>query len=313
VPEPASSDDWPVPPQDVLGSRDGVLAHVEDFLANAALSGLARMPEAVWSPLVSGIARLARRVDRRHSDAARGFLTQALGELPQGELEERVLQAWRHFFTVMLETQGFDRHVPPERLLEHFDVELCDAAAELVGSSQGCVFITGHLGNWEAGAALAPHIGFAPFYAVAKPPRNRPLSRRIQRVREGRRIRLLPRRGAMKNAAAILGAGGTLGMVLDQRARKKPVYAPFFGRSARCDRSAGVLIRRLRAPVIIAACYRTERPYYFRGVVPTVLRAEELEGQSPEQIATRINAELEALILAAPEQYFWLHDRYRDG
>jgi len=32
---------------------------------------------------------------------------------------------------------------------------------------------------------------------------------------------------------------------------------------------------------------------------------------SPEEIATRINACFERLILARPDQYFWLHDRYR--
>ncbi|MFM7280995.1 MAG: hypothetical protein ACKO32_04355, partial [Planctomycetia bacterium] len=38
---------------------------------------------------------------------------------------------------------------------------------------------------------------------------------------------------------------------------------------------------------------------------------EELTGASPEAVAARINAELERLILACPDQYFWLHDRYR--
>lgn len=307
-----ADDPWPVPRQEVLGTRDGFMAHVEDIAANVALSSVASLPPALRAPIVSGVARLGRRFDKRHTEAARRFLTQAFGELPEDELEARVLQAWRHFLTVVLETQGFDRNVPAAELLEHYDVELCERARELSHSGTGCIFVTAHIGNWEAAAALAPRLGFAPFYAIAKPPRNRPLSRRIQRVREGRRVRLLPRRGAMKDAPAILAAGGTLGMLLDQRALTKPVYAPFFGRPARCDRSAGVLIRRLRAPVLIAACYRTEEPYRYKGVIPTVLTADELEGQSPEEISTRINQELEALILAAPEQYFWLHDRYRE-
>jgi lauroyl/myristoyl acyltransferase len=46
-------------------------------------------------------------------------------------------------------------------------------------------------------------------------------------------------------------------------------------------------------------------------VLVDVLQPRDFAGASPEEIATRINASLERLILARPEQYFWLHDRYR--
>ena len=68
-----------------------------------------------------------------------------------------------------------------------------------------------------------------------------------------------------------------------------------------------------RADGIPPRLYRTEQPYRFRATVPTVLSADELEGATPEEVSARINRELEALIRAAPDQYFWLHDRYRDA
>ena len=64
-------------------------------------------------------------------------------------------------------------------------------------------------------------------------------------------------------------------------------------------------------PVIIFACLR-EAPLRWRLVCRSVLWPEELEGVSPRGLATRINRELESLILEHPDQYFWLHDRYRD-
>lgn len=307
----AERDVWPVPHQEVLGRRDGVLAHVEDLASRAALGAVVRLPFAAQAALAGGLARAARLVDSRHSDAARSFLRQAFPEEGEREIEARVLQAWRHFFTVVLESEGFERHVPAGRALERYDVELCDEAARVARSGSGSVFVTAHLGNWEAAAMLAPLIGFAPFYVISRPPDNLPMSRRFQAVREARGFRLLPRRGAMKDVQAILEAGGSVAMMLDQRARKRAVMAPFFGRQAACDRSAGVVIKRMRKPVILGACYRTETPWRWRCVVPTVLFPEDLAGQSPEAIATRINAEIEALIRRAPDQYFWLHDRYR--
>jgi KDO2-lipid IV(A) lauroyltransferase len=175
----------------------------------------------------------------------------------------------------------------------------------------GSLLVTLHLGDWEAGSSILPWIGFDPLYVVAKPPRNRPLSLHLQRLRESRGLRVLPRRGAMKHASAILSAGGSLAMLLDQRARMRPAMAPFFGRMAACDRSAGVLVRRAKVPVMVGAIYRADRPYRWRVVVPRVLWPEELAGRSPEDVAALLNVEFEKLIRAAPEQYFWLHDRYR--
>ena len=69
----------------------------------------------------------------------------------------------------------------------------------------------------------------------------------------------------------------------------------------------------LRVPVIIGACYTTDVPYRYRMFFHTVLQPDDLKGASPEEIVTRVNAEMERLILRHPEQYFWLHDRFRDA
>ncbi len=44
---------------------------------------------------------------------------------------------------------------------------------------------------------------------------------------------------------------------------------------------------------------------------PVVIEPEELSALDPESIATRINSELERLILHRPDEAFWLHDRFR--
>ena len=101
--------------------------------------------------------------------------------------------------------------------------------------------------------------------------------------------------------------------MLDQRAHGKTVIAPFFGRPAHCERAVAVLLRRLRMPVVFVACYRTATPFRYRAEFTSVIRPEQFAHASPEVIAAAVNRELERLIRAAPEQYFWLHDRYRNA
>lgn len=302
--------DWPVPRLEVHGTRTGFGAQLEYRASRAALSALDALPMFLRERAIGVLARAAKRFDRTHTEAARVFLRQALGDMPERELDARVLQAWRHFLRVVICSEGFERHVDLARIRDHYSVDLSPEVAELFASKQGRIVITGHYGDWEAGSAILPWLGCDPLYVIAKPPRNKPLSEHVQRVREARGIRVLPRRGAMTHAGSVIEAGGTLAMLLDQRARKKPVLAPFFGRMARCDRSAGVLLRRLAAPAVIGGCW-IEGPWKWRVVLRDVIHPRDLASRSPEEISTLINGYFERFIRSKPEQYFWLHDRYR--
>ncbi len=305
---------WPVPWEEVAGDRDGWRAAVEYALFRGAVGLGSRAGSAGRRAIALGLARIAKLVDRQHSASARVLLDQAFGAgLDPARREELVLAAWRHLFELTLEDARFNERVLGPRLLEHFEVEMCDDARRILEQRIGGLVIVPHVGMWEAMPAVGTALGFRPTYVVSRPPRNRPLSRFAQRVREERGYRLLHRHGAIESVTKVVQAGGYVGLMLDQRARGKTVLAPFFGRSAHCERSIAVLVRRLRKPVLSAACYRTSRPFHYRVVLPRVIWPEDFPDSSPETVATAINHELERLIHAAPEQYFWLHDRYRDA
>jgi KDO2-lipid IV(A) lauroyltransferase len=222
-----------------------------------------------------------------------------------------VRASYRHVLASVVE----DRHID-DVLLRHPDpLALCDASEfepvrEVVTAGRGLLLATLHLGDWEAMAALCPRIGMHPFYVVSRPPRNRALSVDFQRRREARGYRLIPRHGAIQAIPRIVAAGGTVALMLDQRARGKTVVAPLFGRPANCERSIAVLARRLRVPIVVGAGVGLPGGRY-RLLFPRVLQADEVARMGPEQVMTEINRGFERMILEYPEQYLWLHDRYR--
>lgn len=291
--------------------RKGPMAWLEYVLARSLVRLAASLPQGLREALIRVLAWLMHTLDRQHSRAAAEYLAQALGPMSPSESRRRVRRAWQHLLRLTLAAERFARDVPPELYPERVQVEMCPKAAAIARAGRGCVLISAHIGDWENGVAFMPQLGFSPLYAISKPPKNHYLARHAQKLRKSRGIRLLPRRGAMEFVPAVIRGGGTVAMLLDQRARVKPVFAPFFGRMASADRSAGVLLRRLKVPLVFVAIYRDERPGHYSAVFPAVIEPEELSGASPEEVATRVNAELERLILARPDQYFWLHDRYR--
>jgi KDO2-lipid IV(A) lauroyltransferase len=295
------------------GQRRTPLAWLEDQALGAGLWTATRLPQGVVDVFLAALARAAHAFDGRRNRAAREFLATAFGAgLDPARREALVRGAYRHLFAVVVETERFLARVPRERTLEHVAVTLAPEVEGYLRAGQPCVFVTPHLGNWEVGSMVAERIGFSPFAAVAKPAKNHYVSRRIQRSRAARGIAVLPRRGAMAEAPRLVREGHSLGLLLDQRARVKPVLAPFFGRPARCDRSAGVLIRRLGVPLVLGVCYRAGAPLAFDFRAEVALTPDELAGMSPAAVATRVNREFERMILARPEQYFWLHDRFRN-
>lgn len=296
--------------QEVLGHRNGPGQWATYLLVRGAVGVLSRLPRALVHPLLTALAELARRLDRRHADPAREFLETALGPgLEPRRREALVRGAFRHLALVALDSLRRERQGGP--LGERYELEACPEALEHLERGGPTVFVTGHIGDWEASTQWCVSRGFRPLYVVAKPPKNRPLSAWLQRRREHEDVHLLSRYGAIDGARRVVAAGGSIGFLLDHRATAKPVIAPFFGRPALCERTSGVLLRRLGRPAVILACYRTERPLRYRVVVPRVLSPEELARLSPQEVAATINAELERLIRAAPEQYHWLHDRFR--
>src|SRR5262245_16588751 len=162
---------WPVPQESVWGPDDGFRARVENWGLHAALGAAARLPEGALSALLGTLARIAQRFDRRRTLAARAFLRQAFGELPEEELARRTHLAWLHLLRVTVDVERFFLRVPPERTVEHFDLELSADTREVLRQRRGCIFVAPHLGNWELGLALTPWIGFHPVYGVAKPPK----------------------------------------------------------------------------------------------------------------------------------------------
>jgi len=309
-PGSGSTSGWPVPWQPVWGEADGLGSRLGAWAARAALGGAALLPEPMLRATLGGVAWLGTTLDRRRSRAAQVFLRQALGDLPEHELRRLTRRSWAQLLRVSVDMERL-RRVPGERLGQRFEVRYSGDTRRAFEEARGRVIVTGHLGNWEAPFAALPLLGVSPAYGVAKPPKNRFLSQALQERREAWGVRVLSRKGAMADAPSILRAGGTLALVVDQRTSGRALLVPFFGRLARCERAPAVLLKRQRVPVVVATCRAAERPLHWVLEYHETLWPEQWGRRSVEEIVLAINQALERCIRRFPEQYVWIHDRYR--
>ena len=188
--------------------------------------------------------------------------------------------------------------------------ELLEEAAR---EGRGIMVVSGHLGNWEVGAAGVVARGFPMDIVVARQ-RNRRFDRYLTRARERLGVNVIPRGDAPRGVLESLGEGRVVGLMGDQDARQAGVFVDFFGRPASTARGPAVLSRR--AGVVLATFCAIRLPGWrprYEVRIEAVPGAEPGTGRAAAVAAlTRaFTRRLEEQVREQPCQYFWHHRRWK--
>lgn len=280
------------------------------WLARAAFGVAARVPQWLGYGLARALGRLYFHLDRRRAGYALHLLQNAYPGLTQAERVRLGARATGNLFCVPLDMARLTRLLA--RGGEVRSVVDYGPVGPGLGLAPPFLVLSGHLGNWEVGAvAMAQPWGRAD--AVARVAKNPLLQQWILHNRERGGLLIHPRRGGIRGLANALAAGGVGLQVVDQNQRLRGVFAPFFGEVASCERAAVSLALRHGYPILVGAALRVGPGFRFRLVAGEPFVPERTGDKARDLYAAivRVNRELEALIRMAPDQYLWIHDRYR--
>lgn len=289
--------------------RVTLLQRVE-YLAMRVVMGLASwLPESVGYGLADGLGSLFLRCSPRRQRYALRLLRNAF---PDETDEQRLLHYARrgtgNLLKVALDIARLGRFVAHERLEERIDI----SAVRATGLPPPWIGVTGHLGSWEM-AAAGIAMGMGETHCIVRLMKNPLAQRWLRRSRARTGLVLHDRRGGIRGFTRALHRGQVTLQAIDQNQRLRGVYAPFFGEVASTERAAATLAVRRGYPILVGACPRIGRGFRFRIDVEAVIEPAhtgDLESDVRSTVA-RLNAALEALIRRYPEQYLWIHDRYR--
>jgi len=272
---------------------------------------IARLPWSWLRPLGAALGFLAGsvlRIRRRHVEAslcAAGLAAETLASRVYASLGAGVFE--------LLWLAGR----PPEAVDRYFSVSP-EAAAALTRAradvGRGVVVATAHSGNWDlAACAMARRIAPATLTVITKRLSWKALDRTWQSLRAARGVVLVEAEGATAAARAALGAGGVVAMMVDQVPERTSGVAtfPFLGKAARHDLAPLLLAARARTPLLVLMCRRTKESHHRLELVD-VLDASELRGRGAvERAAERVAAGIERFVRDYPEQWLWLHRRWK--
>jgi KDO2-lipid IV(A) lauroyltransferase len=182
---------------------------------------------------------------------------------------------------------------------EHFE--------EALRRGKGVLFATAHLGNWEL-SAFAHAWMSAPMHVVLRPLDNPLIDGLAERYRGLSGNRLLGKKDFLRSIIQALKNNEAVGILVDQNSSlDEGVFVDFFGIRACVGASFAKLAARTGAAVIPGfALWSEQEQRHILKFYPAL----EMTGD-PQADTQAIQAHLESVIRRHPDQWLWIHRRWK--
>ena len=177
---------------------------------------------------------------------------------------------------------------------------------------KGVIYVTGHIGNWELMAGTVSQI--APVTGIGAPLEPEELNKMIVGLRSkmGATMIVRGRPGATRELIRVFRENRVLGILMDQDTDVEGAFVDFFGRPAWTPTAAAQMANKFGAPVVFGYTHRCSENRH-RIIIEGPLSLSKT-GNDDED--ARVNTALftkllEQAILKQPEQWVWMHRRWR--
>jgi KDO2-lipid IV(A) lauroyltransferase len=210
------------------------------------------------------------------------------------------------------------RFMSERRLCAQVDVKGHERLLDIAKQGKGVLVLTGHFGNWEF-APLGGILNFkqfqGQFHFIRRLLGNKTLERILFRRYYRAGLNVIPKKNSLAEVCDVLDTNHAVVFVLDQHASLKNrdgIAVEFFGKKAGTYRSLASIARHTGIPVVPAAGYRLpDGRHVLEFHQPIIWQDYATTQESLYQNTLKYNQALERIILAHPEQWLWLHKRWK--
>lgn len=281
------------------------------YYAMKALSFLiCLLPHGAAMALGEGLARLAWSfIPALRKALAREQVVRCLG-ISDAEAERIARASSLRFGPMLMEVLRYP--VMKEHIEDY--VTLTGAVEELravVAEGNGAVFATSHSGNWEIMGAAFASAGF-PVVGVAKQQSSAGMDRFINEYRALVGVHVTYRTG-VREMFRMIGEGWIIGLISDQDpSLRDGVIIDFFGQPTNAFTGAAAIARRCEVPIFPVFIHREPDGHHVitveRGII---VEKTDDRAADVKRVTQLVSDRLEAWIRRYPEEWFWLHDRWK--
>lgn len=198
-----------------------------------------------------------------------------------------------------------------ERLAVLDGFENFDAARR---QGRGVIFLTGHMSAWEL-APFAQALYGNPLSFLARAIDNEHVNKLIDSYRCLSGNRPIEKNNSARAMLRVLREGGTVGVLADQNTSvEEGVFVDFFGIPAATTTGLVRMARHTGAPIVPGFLLWDEdmRQYRLRFEPAIPMQRTEDEMGDIRENALRCNRAIESYIRVHPDQWLWVHKRWKN-
>lgn len=258
---------------------------------------------------------VAYYLDSKNVRRAQQNLALAFPDKSESERTAILKASYLHLGTSLTDVCHF-RSASAEDILKNWIVRNpdCDEVMqEALADGKGVIGIGGHIGFWELSGFIYPAMGY-PSVCVANRISAPKVDEMVQAIRGRLGNIVVHQEGALIHLLRGLKQGKAIGVIMDHWGTTASPIVPFFGTNTRTIDTAARIHRKTGAPIISNLMIRRQDGRY-------VWRCKRIHVPPPSDtvseevhilaILLACNRDLEAAIRDNPEQWTWMHKRWR--
>jgi KDO2-lipid IV(A) lauroyltransferase len=189
-----------------------------------------------------------------------------------------------------------------------------DLIFQALKKGKGIFFLSGHISNWELQAFTYAKTFRTRLNIVVKNQSNKLVNKKINKYRELSGNEVMAIGGSLRNIYTLIKRNELVCFLMDQSAPPDYcVYANFFGKKVSTFAGPAKIALKNNTELIFGYPYRNKNYNYI--IIMDKINYDDLVGGATEEnitiLTTRINAKLENAIREHPDQWLWVHRRFK--
>lgn len=270
---------------------------------------LQMLPERLAVAFGIGFGKLMSRVLSKRDVIIRDNLRQALPNISESQISAIAAGVWRNMGRVSVELcRGpliFKRNLNEWAVCDDLPV-----LEKLKKDGKGVIFVASHFTNWELNGVLLG-IYMKNFLAIARPLKNPYAENWLSDRRAAVGVKTILHREAVKKTLSWLKKKNSVGILVDQNLYTGGIFSDFMGRPAATTTLPALLHLRTGAPIVHTYLLREGNRYRMMVDPPLVFTPQEDDEKAVRLITEKINERIGEVIRQYPENWFWVHNRWK--
>jgi len=285
------------------------LAHA---LVRLIVVSLASLPAGFGRSVGRFIGSMIWRIDKRHRKQVLLNMDIAFRKgKSQSEKDNLCKKYFEHVGLSLVEIAKMG-HLTRETVTDLCDVSELKQFETVIAKGKGVLIVPAHHGNWELCGYAVSLMGFA-LKSVARPLDNPYLNEYLMEYRQRSGHVIIEKWKVLWKLKKMLDKGDVISMSVDQNGGIGGEFVPFFGSIASTVASPADLHVITKTPIIVATLNRKADGLHHVLRVWDVIEHEPYTDQkeASRKVLKRINAAVEKSIWEYPEQWLWIHRRWK--